>query len=123
MNSEKLYLVKEDLYRLGNSISSRLPRVRPSEITTMDMNGVKTIITNNNDVSVFTKDGLNESPLTGWAWEIKQGAVFPAGLKLVKRGSKGHHMIVPIRNMPLNQYVGLLEQVAIHCKKVYKKQA
>ncbi len=123
MNSEKLYLVKEDLYRLGNSISSRLSRVRPSEVTTMEMNGVETIIANNNGVSVYTKDGLDESPLTGWVWEIKQGAMFPIGLKLVKRGSKGHHMIVPTQNMPLNKYVGLLEQVAMHCKKAYKKQA
>ncbi len=122
MNTEKLYIVKDDLYRLGNSTSSRLAKVRPSEVKTVEINGVQTIIADNNGVSVFTKEGLDESPLTGWVWEIKQGTPFPMGLKLVKRGSKGHHMLCPTRNMPLSQYVGLLEQVAIHCKKLYKKQ-
>lgn len=122
-NKEKLYLTQQDLYRLGNSTSSRLPHVRPSEIQTMEVNGIVTIIANNNGVSVFTQEGLDESPLAGWVWEIKQGTLLPAGLKIVKRGSKGHHMITPTRNMPLTQYVGLLEQVAIHCKKLFKKQA
>jgi len=123
MNQENLYIAKEDLFRLGNSSSARLSRVKPSEITTVEINGIETIVANNNGVSLFSQEGLAESPLTGWVWEVKRSTVFPQGLKLVKRGSKGHYMLVPTRNMPLSQYIGLLEQVAIHCKKVFKKQA
>ena len=87
------------------------------------MNGIETIVANNNGVSLFNKEGLSVTPLTGWVWEIKKNTSFPVGLKLVKRGSKGHHMLVPTHNMPFNLYVGLLEQVAIHCQKILKKQA
>lgn len=123
MHNEKLYLTKENLFRFGNSTSSRLSNVRPHEITTTTINGIETIVANNNGVSVFNQEGLTESNLSGWVWEIKQGTVFPFGLKLIKRGSKGHFMLVPSSNMPLSQYIGLLEQVAMRCNKTFKKEA
>lgn len=118
-----LYICEEDLYRFGNNTSSRLAHVRPKEITTVVVNGVEMIVANNNGVSVFNKEGLDQTHLTGWVWEIKRGTSLPFGLKLVQRGSKGHHMLVPIQNMPLSQFVGLLEQVAIRCKRIFQKRA
>lgn len=123
MNTEKLYIAKEDLYRFGNNSSSRISAVRPREITVTVVNGIENIVANNNGVSLFNRIGLDETHLTGWVWEIKQGTHFPIGLKLIKKGSKGHHMLVPTRNMPLSQYIGLLEQVAMHGNKIFKKQA
>ncbi|MCW8126621.1 hypothetical protein [Microbulbifer halophilus] len=123
MNSENLYISKEDLYRLGNSTSSRLSAVRPREINTITVNDVEVIVADGNGVSLFNRAGLEKSPLSGWVWEIRSGTTFPPGLKLVERGSKGHHMLAPTHNMPLNQYIGLLEQVAIQCRKVFKRQA
>ena len=117
------YICEEDLFRFGNSASSRLANVRPREITTVVVNGIEIIVANNNGVSVFNKEGLEQTHLTGWVWEIKRGTPFPIGLKLVQRGSKGHHMLVPMHNMPLTQFVGLLEQVAVHSKRVFQKQA
>jgi hypothetical protein len=122
VNKEELYISKEDLYRFGNSTSSRISAVRPREITTTFVNDIEVIVANENGISLFNKEGLESSPLTGWVWEVKRGTHFPAGLKLVEKGSYGHRMLVPTHNMPLSQYVGLLEQVAIHCKKVFKKQ-
>lgn len=118
-----LYISEEDLYRFGNSVSARLANVRPREITTIVVNGVEVIVANNNGVSVFNKEGLENTHLIGWVWEIKRGTSFPIGLKVVQRGSKGHHMLVPTHNMPLTQFVGLLEQVAIHSKRVFQKRA
>lgn len=125
MNTEKLYISQEDLFRMGNSTSSRLSSVRQREITTIDVNGIETIVANGNGVSLFNKEGLDSTFLNGWVWEIKEGTTFPAGLKIVKdnKGSIGHHMLVPTRNMPLTQYIGLLEETAIYCRKLYKKQA
>lgn len=123
MNNQKLYITQEDLHRFGNATSSRLTRIRQGEVTTTEVNGIVTIIANNKGVSLFDEEGMRKGPLTGWVWEIKQNTTLPMGLKLVKKGSKGHYMLVPTRNMPFNQYVGLLEQVAIHCKKIFKKQA
>lgn len=48
---------------------------------------------------------------------------YPACLTIVKRGSKGHHMIVPAENMPLTKYISLLESVAMFCEKQYMKRA
>ena len=123
MSNENLYIAQQDLYRLGSALSSRISRVRQHEITTMNINGIETIVANNNGISLFNLDGLNKSPLTGWVWEIKKGTSFPMGLKLVKRGSFGHYMLVPVRNMPLSQYISLLEQIAIHCNRILKKHA
>lgn len=122
-NNEKLYLTQEDLYRFGNASSSRLNRLRIGEINTMEQNGITMIIANNKGVSLFNEEGMNLSPLTGWVWEIKQNTALPQGLKLIKKGSKGHHMLVPLNTMPLSRYISLLEQIAIHCKKIFKKTA
>ncbi len=123
-NSEKLYIAKEDLFRFGSAASSNISKPRPKEITTIEVNGVLTIVANGRGISLFNKAGLDKSRLTGWVWEIKQGTVFPAGLKLIKdNSSTGHHTLTPIHNMPLSQYIGLLEQVAVRCQKTFKKQA
>ncbi|OZG70344.1 hypothetical protein BTA51_26230 [Hahella sp. CCB-MM4] len=121
--TENLYIVKEELYRMGNATSPRLSKVRSKEITTIETNGIEIIVANGNGVSVFNREGLDRCPLVGWVWEISKGTPFPPGLKLVQDGSFDHHMIVPTQNMPLSKYIGLLEQMAIHCKKAFKKLA
>ena len=83
----------------------------------MKVNGIVVIVANNQGVSLFNEEGMKTGHLTGWVWEIKQNTNLPVGLRFVKKGSKGHYLLVPVRNMPLSQYVGLLEQVAIYCKK------
>ncbi len=127
MNNEKLYLAKEILYRFGNSSSSRIAKVRPTEIDTTEINGILIVIANNKGVSLFNKAGLDKIHLTGWVWEIRQNTAFPIGLKLYKDtrsgASEGHFMLVPTHNMPLSEYIGLLEKVAIKCAKIFRKQA
>ena len=58
-NNEKLYIAQEDLYRFGNSASSRISKVRPREITTINVNGIETIVANGHGVSLFNKEGLD----------------------------------------------------------------
>lgn len=124
-NNENLYITQEDLYRFGNSESSRISNVKPREITTMKINGINNIVANGNGVSLFNKAGLEATHLTGWVWEVKKNTHLPIGLNLVKdeEGSLGHYMLVPNHNMPLNQYIGLLEKMAMCCKKTQKKRA
>ncbi len=119
--NEKLYLTQEDLYRFGNATSSRINRIRVGEINTTEQNGITMIVANDKGVSLFNEEGMRRSPLTGWVWEIKSRTAIPQGLRLVQKGSKGHHMLVPVKTMPLSQYISLLEQMAIHCQKVFKK--
>jgi hypothetical protein len=123
MNSaENLYLAPETLYRLGNASSPLLTRVRPGEIDTIPMNGVTMIIANGKGVSLYNKSGLDLAPLSGWVWEIQANTAFPPGVKLIKDAQPpGHYTLSPSRNMPVQEFVALLERVVIHCIKVFKK--
>lgn len=123
-NKEKIYIAQEDLFRFGSSSSSRISNVKPREIDTMPINGINVVIANGNGISLYNKQGLDACALTGWVWEIRAGTYFPTGLKLIKDDDPlGHYTLAPAHNMPLSQYIGLLEQVLIHCKKLYKKKA
>lgn len=63
----------------------------------------------------------NESPMTGWVWCISRNALLPIGLKLVQ--DKAHHCcITPVHNMPIDKYKGLLEEMALHAKRVFKRK-
>jgi len=55
---------------------------------------------------------------------VKSEAMFPAGLILVKDDKpEGHYTLAPSRNMLLSEYIALLEKIAVHCRKVFKKKA
>ena len=121
---ENLFIVKEDLYRFGSASSSTMSKVRPREITTTEVNGILHIVANNRGISLFDKIGLEKSRLTGWVWELKRGTPLPVGLKLIKdNSSTGHHTLAPAHNMPVSQYIGLLEQVAVRCEQSFMKKA
>jgi len=123
-NKEILYIAKEDLYRFGNSSSSQISRLRLDEIDTYKMNGIEMVNSTENGISLYSKEGLEKSELTGWVWEIKKGTPFPFKLKLIKDDKPlGHYTLAPAAKMPFKEYVGLLEAVAIHCEKIYKKKS
>jgi hypothetical protein len=123
-SKESIYVAQEDLFRFGNSASSRLSNVRPHEIDTITMNGIEVIVANGSGVSLYNKQGLDICGLTGWVWEIRSGTNFPIGLKMIKDDDPiGHYTLAPAHNMPLSQYIGLLEQVLIYCKKAFRKKA
>lgn len=121
---EKLYIVPEDLYRLGNASSPLLTRLRPGDVDITELNGIKMIVANGRGISLYNKEGLGLIPLTGWVWEISASTKLPFGLKLIKDDRpEGHYTISPIRNMSVHEFVGLLDRIVIYCKKVYKKKA
>ena len=123
-SKENLYLAPEILYRLGNSTSPLLTKMRPDDINLIEVNGVKMVVANQKGVSLYNKEGLDLVPLSGWVWEIKAHTNLPPGLKLIKDNNPlGHYTLSPVRNMPVHEFIGLLEKVAIHCKKVFKKKA
>lgn len=110
----------EDVFRLGNADSSRLSHVRPRDVDTMTVNGIAMVIANGKGISVFDREGINESPMTGWVWKVRGSAQLPSGLKLVK--DKAHHYcIAPTQNMPVDKFKGLLEGVAVRAERVFKK--
>ena len=122
--NEPLYLAPETLYRLGNATSPLLTRMRTSDIDIVEINGIKVVIANHKGVSLYNKQGLDLAPVTGWVWEISAHTSVPPGLNLTKDNNPmGHYTLSPVRNMPVHEFLGLLEKVAIHCRKVFKKNA
>lgn len=113
---QEFYLFPEDVYRMGNSTTHRMSVIRRDEITLIPINGVNVVVANNKGVSVWTKEGVVEKGLTGYAWLIRGGSSVPFGLKLVS-DAPGHYMLVPVKNMPLDTYKGLLEEMGMNCIK------
>lgn len=101
---------------MGNSTSHRMTVIRQDEVITIKIKGVTIVVANNAGISVWTKEGMIEKRLTGYAWLINAGASLPIGLKLVN-DTPGHYMLAPVRNMPLDTYKGLLEEMGMKCEK------
>ena len=121
MFPKEFYLIPEEIFRMGNSSSSKLSNVRPRDVNTMEVNGITVIIANGKGISVFDKVGINESPMTGWVWRFPPNCKAPFGLKFVQ--DKAHHYcIAPAQNMPIDKYKGLLEEMALKAVRVYKKE-
>ena len=113
---KEFYLFPEDVYRMGNSTSHRMTVIRQDEVITTEIKGVIIVVANNTGISVWTKEGVIEKGLTGYAWLINAGSSLPIGLKLVN-DVPGHYMLAPVHNMPLDTYKGLLEEMGMKCEK------
>lgn len=117
----EFFIVPEELFRLGNSTSPKLSNVRPRDVDTMEINGILVIVANGKGISVFDRDGINESPMTGWVWRFPPNIKPPFGLKMVQ--DKPHHYCIsPIQNMPVDKFKGLLEEMALRATRVFKKE-
>jgi|SRR5690606_18074239 len=121
MFPKEFFILPEELFRLGNSNSSRLSNVRSRDVDTIEINGITVIRANGKGISVFDRTGINESPMTGWVWRFPPNTQPPVGLKLVQ--DKPHHYcIAPAHNMPVDKYKGLLEEMALKATRVFKKE-
>lgn len=121
MYPKEFYLVPEEIFRLGNANTPKLSHVRPRDVDTMQINGITVIIANGKGISVFDKEGINHSPMNGWVWRFPSNTQLPVGLRLVQ--DKPHHYcIAPNKNMPIDKYKGLLEEMALKASRVFKKE-
>lgn len=121
MFPKDFYIIPEELFRLGNTNSSRLSHVRSKDVDTIEINGITVILANGKGISVFDKQGINESPMTGWVWRFAPNTPPPSGLKFTQ--DKPHHYCIsPAYNMPIDKYKGLLEEMALYAARVFKKE-
>ncbi|MDN3637661.1 hypothetical protein QWY82_02460 [Simiduia curdlanivorans] len=121
MFPKEFFIVPEELFRLGNSTSPKLSNVRPKDIDTTEINGIRVIIANGKGISVFDKEGINESPMTGWVWRFPPNTKPPIGLKMV-HDKPHHYCISPTQNMPVDKFKGLLEEMALKATRVFNKE-
>jgi len=121
MLPKEFYIVPEDVFRLGNATGSRLSNVRLRDVKITKIHGINVVIANGKGVSIFDKEGINLSPMSGWVWHISKNIPLPKGLMLVQ-DKKHHYCVAPTKNMPVDKYKGLLEEMALRAKRIYKKE-
>ena len=56
---EHLYMLAEDLYRLGNASSPRLDNVRDRDVETYDRNGIMMVRSNGKGISLLNQMRLD----------------------------------------------------------------
>lgn len=121
MYPKEFYILPEELFRLGNASSPRLSNVRSRDVDTTVINGITVIIANGKGISVFDREGINQSPMNGWVWRFSPNTRPPEGLKMVN--DKPHHYCIsPSYNMPVDKFKGLLEEMALKATRVFKKE-
>lgn len=87
------------------------------DIQVSKVNGIDVVIANGNGISLSS----TFDPKKRNTWKLEKNTPIPTGLKLVRDlrpGRDDHFMITPASNMPFVKYIGLLQELAVHCKKV-----
>ena len=118
-----LYMLDEDLYRLGNATSPKLNNVRPQDVDTHENNGILMVMANGKGVSLFNLQELQgrESRMAGWVWKIPQGTLPPTGLAVrPDPASPGHFFLCPVSVMTMDRYRALLSELVLHCEMTRK---
>ena len=115
-----LYLLAEDLYRLGNATSPKLDHVRHQDVDTYEDNGILMVYANGKGISLFNLQELERRAgrLSGWVWQIPQGTLPPSGLALrPDPDSPGHFFLCPVSVMTMDRYRALLSELVLHCER------
>lgn len=115
--SEEFYIFPEEVYRVGNSSSPKITALRVGEVDVYEMKGVRMVTANGKGISVFTLEGLKKEGLTGYAWKFSKNTPVELGLKLIDDDKPEHYTLAPVKNMPIDEYKGLLEKMGLKCSK------
>lgn len=118
--NQEFYIFPEEVYRVGNSSSPKMAALRVGEIDVYEMKGVRMVVSNGKGISVFTLEGLKKEGLTGFAWKFSKNTPVEFGLKLIDDEKPEHYTLAPTKNMPLDEYKGLLEKMGLKCSKYLK---
>lgn len=122
-NPEYLYLVAEDLYRLGNASAARLDHVRSQDVDLFEQNGVPMVRSNGKGISLLTEARMARVRGGGWVWKIPRQAQLVEGLAISPDAdptNTGHLLLCPRRDMPLAQYQALLAEMGGRCERIRK---
>lgn len=116
------YLIEFDLFRLGNSSSSRLDHVRvPKDLPTTFRGPIEFVNPGLAGISLMDEARLEErismarrtGSAVGHVWKIPRGVAVPPGLVIrPDPRDKSHLFVCPAEPMPIEKYKGLLLQLA-----------
>jgi len=107
-----LYMLDEDLCRLGNATSPKLHNVRSDDVKTYERNGIVMVLANGKGVSLITETRLKRiaKVATGYVWKLPANLPIPPGLALnpgmgsiLKPGGlPEHYFLCPVSDMTLS---------------------
>jgi hypothetical protein len=126
-----LFLLDEDLYRLGNATSPKLHNARPGkDIETYDTSGIVMVRSNGQGISLITEERFKrerDRHTGSYLWKIPANFPMPPGLALqpdtrdLRPGQEpDHYLLCPQSDMPLSEYVALLSNLALKLERVQR---
>ena len=118
-----LYMLDEDLFRIGNASTPNLHNIRPRDMDTFAQKDIMMVISNGKGISLGNQEWIDRSKMSGWLWRIPKSTPLPRGLAVSpdqKSPQKGHFLLCPSETMPMARYYGLLVELAVLCEKVKK---
>ncbi len=126
-----LYMLYEDLHRIGNATSSKLSNVRASrDVDTFERNDIVMVHSNGKGISLITEERLERerARYSGtYLWKIPAYFPISAGLALFADTrdngagqSPDHYLLCPRFDMPLIEYVSLLSKLALQLERVQR---
>ncbi len=129
--TQYLYLLEEDLYRLGGYTSSKLHNARPGkDIQTYERNGIVMVCANGLGVYLLTQERIErerERYRGSYLWKLPANFPIPSGLALVadqqdlRPGQKpDHYFLCPHFDMSLSEYVAMLSKLALQLERLHK---
>ena len=113
-----LYIVDEDLYRLGNSEGPRLDHVRDRDVDIYVVDGISFVRANGKGISLLTEAGVRGAR-GGWLWKLRAGLPPPPGLVVI-HDRTDHYSLCPDSDMKLDQYKRLLAKLSVECERIRK---
>jgi hypothetical protein len=114
---EEFYINPVDLFRVGREKDPKLAHVRPRDVDFRKEDGW--VIANHRGISLFTRETIERTTLTGPVWKMKRDTPLPSGLVLFT-DKPGHFMICPARDMPLDAFIHLLSILAVQCEFTFR---
>jgi hypothetical protein len=104
-----------DLFRGGNASGFQFHEERAlKDCIVYPRDGVQFVSAANSGFSCFDHLTPRMRQQGRNVWKLRKGAMLPEELRLVKdqrRGHEGHYMLVPMRDMPVYKYVGLIQEL------------
>ena len=127
-------VVPVNLYRNGAKNSPQLYKLRTMPPRTLEQsfdiqiyknNGIDYVSKNTGGISTFDREKLG---FGGFWWKIPRGTKVPLGLRISMdfnpkpSANPTHYTIRPLFDMPLMQYISLLEELALSAERIFEVQ-
>ena len=115
---DDLYIILEDLFRVGNTTGPKLDHVRERDITIIYREGKNMVLPQTGGISAFNKI---HPRMRGIWWKCPAGTSYPEELTIVcdsERSELRHYSIQPAYPMEFHEFRAVLRKFAEYFQRV-----